>query len=200
MPCVALVASGGHTTLFYIKDFSKIKILGQTLDDACGEAFDKAARIMGMGYPGGPLIEKFAKGGDKHKIKFSCCGTSNEFDFSFSGIKTAVLYYLKNKHAGAKLKRDLAASFQESVIKALVRKSLSACQHYGVKNLLIGGGVIANSSLRQQFTESAGKIGVNCFFPDSSLCMDNAAMVAGLASYLYKQGARSNLNLNIEFN
>ena len=200
MPCVALVASGGHTTLFYIKDFSKIKILGQTLDDACGEAFDKVAKIMGMGYPGGPLIEKFAKGVDKHKIKFACCGTSNEFDFSFSGIKTAVLYYLKNKKAGAKLKKDLAASFQGSVINALVRKSLFACQHYGVKNLLIGGGVAANNSLRQQFTESAGKIGVNCFFPDRNLCMDNAAMVAGLAGYLYKQGARSNLNLNIEFN
>lgn len=200
MPCVALVVSGGHTTLFYIKDFSRIKIIGQTLDDACGEAFDKIAKIMGMGYPGGPEIEKLAKGANKHKIKFACCGTKNEFDFSFSGIKTAVLYSLRNKSVTAKSKKDLAASFQESAINALIKKSLLACTRYSVKNLLIGGGVVANSSLRQQFTESSRKGGINCFFPSINLCMDNAAMIAGLASYLYKQGRRSNLNLNIEFN
>ncbi len=200
LPCVALIVSGGHTTLFYIKDFSKIKIVGQTQDDACGEAFDKVAKIMGMGYPGGPLIEKIARGADKHKIRLACCGTSDEFNFSFSGIKTAVLYYLKDKKPGAKLKADLAACFQESVIKALVKKSLLACKHYGVKNLLLGGGVVANNPLRRQFTESAGESGTNCFFPDISLCMDNAAMVAGLGGYLYKKGARSNLNLNIDFN
>lgn len=200
LPCVALVVSGGHTTLFYIKNFSKIKILGQTQDDACGEAFDKVAKLMDMGYPGGPLIEKFAKGANKHKIKFACCGTEDEFGFSFSGIKTAVLYYLKDKKPGVKQKADLAASFQESVIKALIKKSLSACRRHGVKNLLLGGGVAANTALRQQFTESAKINGIKCFFPRIDLCMDNAAMVAGLAGYLYQQGARSSLNLNLEFN
>ena len=200
MPCVALIVSGGHTTLFYIKDFSTIKIVGQTQDDACGEAFDKVAKIMGMGYPGGPEIEKYALGANKHKIKFACCGTDDEFNFSFSGIKTAVLYALKDRKISVKLKKDLAASFQESAINALIRKSLSACKRYGVKNLLIGGGVVANSSLRQKFTQSSQQNTIKCFFPSMNLCMDNAAMVAGLASYLYKQGARGNLNLSIEFN
>ncbi len=200
MPCVALIVSGGHTTLFYIEDFSKIKTLGQTCDDACGEAFDKVAKIMGMGYPGGPLIEKLAKGANDRKIKFACCGTDNELDFSFSGIKTAVLYYLKDKKNGAKLKKDLAASFQESAINALIRKSLLACKRKNVKNLLIGGGVVANSCLRQKFAQSSKKNGINCFFPTINLCMDNAAMVAGLADYLYKKGLRSNLNLSMELN
>ncbi|MDD5465242.1 MAG: tRNA (adenosine(37)-N6)-threonylcarbamoyltransferase complex transferase subunit TsaD [Candidatus Omnitrophica bacterium] len=199
-PCAALVVSGGHTTLFYIEDFSKIKILGQTRDDACGEAFDKVAKIMGMGYPGGPLIEKLAKGANDRKIKFACCGTDNELDFSFSGIKTAVLYYLKDRKAGAKLKKDLAASFQESAINALVKKSLLACKRKGVKNFLVGGGVAVNSCLRQKFAVDFKKNGVNCFFPTVNLCLDNAAMVAGLADYLYKQGLRSDLNLNMELN
>jgi N6-L-threonylcarbamoyladenine synthase len=155
---------------------------------------------MGMGYPGGPLIEKIAKGADKHKVKFACCGTVDEFNFSFSGIKTAVLYYLKDKKIGTKLKADLAASFQESVIKALLSKSFAACKRYGVKQLLIGGGVVANNSLRAQFSASAKNSGIKCFFPDINLCMDNAAMVAGLAGHLFERGRRSDLNLNIEFN
>ena len=199
MPCVALVVSGGHTTLFYLKDFSRIQVLGETRDDACGEAFDKVAKIMGLDYPGGPLIEKLAKGGNRHKIKFACSGTDNELDFSFSGIKTAVLYYLKDKKAGVKLNQDLAASFQESAINALIRKSLLACKRKGVGELLVGGGVVANSCLRQKFTESSKLAGVNCLFPSIDLCMDNAAMVAGLADYLYKHGARSDLYLNTEF-
>jgi N6-L-threonylcarbamoyladenine synthase len=200
MPAVALIVSGGHTTLFYIKDFSKIEILGQTRDDACGEAFDKVAKIMGMGYPGGPLIEKLAKGADKFKIKFACSGTEGKLDFSFSGIKTAVLYYLKDKKTGMKLKKDLAASFQESALNVLTKKSLLACKQKNVKNLLLGGGVVANSCLRQKFNTGAKNKNINCYFPTINLCLDNAAMVAGLADYLYKKGLRSNLNLNIKFN
>jgi len=200
MPCVALIVSGGHTSLFYVEDFSKIKILGQTRDDACGEAFDKVAKIMGMGYPGGPLIEKLAKGADERKIKFACSGTENELDFSFSGIKTAVLYYLKDKKAGTQLRKDLAASFQESAVNALIKKSLLACKRKGVKNLLIGGGVAVNNCLRQKFAQESKKNGIDCFFPNIDLCLDNAAMVAGLADYLYKQGLRSKLSLNLEFN
>lgn len=191
MPVVALVVSGGHTSLFYIENFSKIQILGQTRDDACGEAFDKVAKIMGLGYPGGPLIEKIAKGADNHKIKFACWGMNTKLDFSFSGIKTAVLYYFKDKKPSLKLRKDLAASFQESAVNVLVKKSLLACKRKKAKNLLIGGGVAANSCLRQKFVSSAKAAGINCFFPPLNLCMDNAAMIAGLGGYLYKRGARS---------
>ena len=191
LPVIALVVSGGHTSLFYIKDFSKIQVLGQTRDDACGEAFDKVAKIMGLGYPGGPLIEKMAKGGNKHKIKFACWGMNSELDFSFSGIKTAVLYYLKDKKSGIKFKKDLAASFQESALNVLVKKALLACKRKNVKTLLIGGGVAANSCLRQKFMVSAKATGINCFFPEINLCMDNAAMIAGFGGCLYKHGVRS---------
>jgi len=200
-PCVALVVSGGHTSLFYVKDFSKIQVLGQTQDDACGEAFDKVAKIMGLGYPGGPLIEKLARGGNKHKIKFACSGTSDELDFSFSGIKTAVLYYLKDNPAKVKSKNvNLAASFQESAVSVLIKKSLLACKRKNARQLLIGGGVAANSYLRQKFIASSKEVGVDCFFPDIGLCMDNAAMVGGLAYFLYKQGARGSLYLNTQLN
>lgn len=198
-PCVALVVSGGHTSLFYVKDFSKIQVLGQTQDDACGEAFDKVAKIMGLGYPGGPLIEKLARDGNKHKIKFACSRTSNELDFSFSGIKTAVLYYLKNNKPAAKSRNaNLAASFQESVVDVLIRKSLLACKRKNAKQLLIGGGVAVNSYLRQKFISASKEAGVDCFFPGIGLCMDNAAMVGGLAYFLYKQGARDSLYLNTQ--
>lgn len=197
LPAVALVVSGGHTSLFYVKDFSKMQILGQTRDDACGEAFDKVAKIMGLGYPGGPLIEKIAKGGNNQKIKFACSGMDNELDFSFSGIKTAVLYYLKDKKQGTKLNKDLAASFQESAINVLVKKSLLACKRKKVSNLLIGGGVAANRCLREKFIASAKMAGVSCFFPDIKLCMDNAAMVAGFGTAIYKCRARSDLYLNM---
>jgi len=197
LPAAALVVSGGHTSLFYIKDFSHIQVLGQTRDDACGEAFDKVAKIMGLGYPGGPLIEKMAQGANKHKIKFSCSGMDAQLDFSFSGIKTAVLYYLKNKKPGIKLKKDLAASFQESVLNVLVKKSLLACKQKNVRNLLIGGGVAANDCLRQKFLTSAKAAGIKCFFPEIKLCMDNAAMIAGFGGCLYKHGSRSDLYLNM---
>lgn len=200
MPAVALIVSGGHTTLFYIKNFNNLQILGETRDDACGEAFDKVAKIMHLGYPGGPLIEKLAKGGDKNKIKFACSGTDHELDFSFSGIKTAVLYYLKNKKINLKLKKDLAASFQESALNTLIKKSILACKRKNIKNFLIGGGVVANGSLRQKFNDECDRHKIKCFFPAINLCMDNAAMVAGFAAYLYKKGNRSNLKLNLAYN
>jgi N6-L-threonylcarbamoyladenine synthase len=196
-PVVALVVSGGHTSLFYIKDFSRIQVLGQTRDDACGEAFDKVAKIMGLGYPGGPLIEKMAKGGNKHKIKFACWGMNSQLDFSFSGIKTSVLYYLKDHQPSIKLKKDLAASFQESVLNVLIKKSLLACKRKKVTRLLIGGGVAANGCLRQKLMASAKAEGIDCFFPEINLCMDNAAMIAGFGGCLYKHGARSDFYLNM---
>jgi len=201
LPAVALVVSGGHTSLFYIKDFSGIELLGQTQDDACGEAFDKVAKILGLGYPGGPLIEKLAgAGGNPDKIKFACSKTKGELDFSFSGIKTGVLYYLKGRKAGLGLKKDVAASFQGAVINTLVRKSLLACKIKNSRQVIIGGGVAANGSLRREFALASGQAGVKCFFPELKLCMDNAAMVAGLGAALYEKGLKSSLSLEIEFN
>ncbi len=200
LPFVALIVSGGHTTLFYVKDFDKIEILGETRDDACGEAFDKVAKILGLGYPGGPLIERLARRGDPDKIKFSCSNTDQPLDFSFSGIKTAVLYYVK-KHSiiSNQLVRDIAASFQESAIDTLIRKSLLACKLKKVNRLVIGGGVAANNRLRERFYSEADN-GLNIYFPHPKLCMDNAAMVAGFGYQLFKKGYKSGLDLNIDVN
>ncbi len=198
LPFVALVVSGGHTSLFYVRDFQKIEILGETQDDACGEAFDKVAKILGLGYPGGPPIEKLARYGDSKKIKFSCSGTRGQLDFSFSGIKTAVLYAVKNKRLSLAEKRDIAASFQGTVIDTLIKKSFLACKFKKVNRLVIGGGVAANNRLREKFYEAAKDEGINCYFPSRGLCMDNAAMVAGLGYQLFKKGLRSGLDLNAQ--
>lgn len=211
LPFIALVVSGGHTSLFYVRDFDKIEILGQTLDDACGEAFDKAAKILGLGYPGGPAIEKAALRGNPEKIRFNCSGAKNELDFSFSGIKTAVLYHVRDNLSQSNIRKqktenrrqeiaDIAASFQESVIDTLVLKSLSACKIKRVNRLVIGGGVAANNRLRDKLSQAARYSGVNCFFPPASLCMDNAAMVAGFGYQLFKKGYSSDLHLTAEFN
>jgi len=197
LPFVALVVSGGHTSLYYIQDFDKIEVLGQTQDDACGEAFDKVAKILGLGYPGGPIIEKLAQTGDKTKVRFNCSGTKNEMDFSFSGIKTAVLYYVKNKQLSVKQKQDLCASFQETVIDTLVKKATAACKLKKTNRLVIGGGVVANNRLREKFSEAASLHNLNCYFPKKILCMDNAAMVAGLGYQLFKKGYRSNMYLTM---
>ncbi|MDD5166884.1 MAG: tRNA (adenosine(37)-N6)-threonylcarbamoyltransferase complex transferase subunit TsaD [Candidatus Omnitrophica bacterium] len=199
-PFVALVVSGGHTNLFYVKSFDSIILLGSTLDDACGESFDKVAKILGLGYPGGPLIEQLAKKGNAQKIKFRCSGTKKQLDFSFSGIKTAVLYAARNKHLSENEKRDIAASFQESVIDTLIKKALLACKIKKVKSLVVGGGVVANNRLRKKFLEETEKNNLKVYFPPIGLCMDNAAMVAGLGYQLFKKGYRSDLYLNLDLN
>ena len=216
-PIVGLVVSGGHTSLFYLNDFKRIELLGSALDDACGEAFDKVARILGLGYPGGPDVERLAAKG-RPAIKFNCSDTNRPLDFSFSGIKTAVLYHVKgisrfgprrgegysrrgekeDLHS-AKLslrdKRDIAASFQEAVIGTLIKKSLLACRIKKTRTLAVGGGVALNNRLRERFSEEAGRAGINVIFPDRKLCMDNAAMVAGLAYRLFEKGFTGNLDL-----
>ena len=190
LPFVSLVVSGGHTSLFFVKDFKKIETLGQTQDDACGEAFDKVAKILGLTYPGGPLLEKLAKNGDPDKFKFRCSGTNNPLDFSFSGIKTAVLYLVKEKKLKEQDKKDISASFQETVIETLIQKSLLACSKKNCKRLILGGGVVANTRLRQKFQDAAARSGIKIYFPAQALCMDNAAMVAGLGFQLFKKKAR----------
>jgi len=196
MPFIALVVSGGHTSLFYLRDFDKIELLGSTYDDACGEAFDKVAKILGLGYPGGPLIEKLALKGNPKSVRFNCFGPKNSFDFSFSGIKTAVFYYVNNKNLSISEKQDICASFQEAVVDTLIRKSISACKLKKVNRLLLGGGVVANSYLRKKFTQAARENSLKCYFPPMALCMDNAAMVAGFGSRIFRKGYSSNLYLN----
>ncbi len=199
-PFVALVVSGGHTSLFYLGDWNKICLLGSTLDDACGEAFDKVAKILGLGYPGGPVIEKLAQSGNPKSIGFSCSNTQKPLDFSFSGIKTAVLYYVqkscKFQVAGFKIQNkkdkdrvaDICASFQETALNTLVKKSILACEIKNVQTLVIGGGVAANCTLREKFNSWSGNKKLKIIFPQKEFCMDNAAMVAGLGYQMFKKG------------
>ena len=195
LPFIALVISGGHTSLFHVEDFDKMKLLGSTLDDACGEAFDKVAKILGLGYPGGPLIEKLAKRGNTRKFKFLCSNTKKPLDFSFSGIKTAVLYQAKSSNSIPKA--DIAASFQEAAIDTLIKKSLLACKLKRINRLAVGGGVAANNKLREKFSAQMKAKDIACYFPSREFSMDNAAMVAGLGWQLFKKGCKSNLYLNV---
>ncbi|MFH1442157.1 MAG: tRNA (adenosine(37)-N6)-threonylcarbamoyltransferase complex transferase subunit TsaD [Candidatus Omnitrophota bacterium] len=215
LPFIALIVSGGHTSLFLVEDFDKIKLLGQTQDDACGEAFDKAAKILGLGYPGGPVIEKLSYKGNPGKIKFNCSDTKKPLNFSFSGIKTAVLYYVKKstvhspqttdkiKYYGLstmdhRLISDIAASFQEAVIDTLINKSLLACRMKKINKLVVGGGVAANNRLREKLFEKAKRGNIKVYFPEKILCMDNAAMIAGLGYQLFKKGYSSGMDLDID--
>jgi N6-L-threonylcarbamoyladenine synthase len=181
LPAVGLVVSGGHTSLFKVKSFTQFQLLGQTRDDAAGEAFDKVARILNLGYPGGPIIDRLAKEGKNEEIRFPQAPLKGTADFSFSGLKTAVLYYVR-KHQSDKnfSAAQVAYAFQESVVRTLVEKSLAACQKNRIKMLLIGGGVAANSALRHHLNLRAKEEGVEVHFPPLSLCLDNAAMIAGL--------------------
>ena len=187
LPAIGLVVSGGHTSLFYIDKKFNCKLLGSTLDDAAGEAYDKVAKILGLGYPGGPIIDRLAKKGDPEKIKFSCDGRSGSLDFSFSGIKTAVLYYVrKQKKLSKNLVCDIAASFQDAVVGSIVKKSMLACRTKKINTLIVGGGVISNSSLRDKLLQCSHLEGVKVYFPPVNLCVDNAAMVAGMGYYMYR--------------
>lgn len=188
-PFIGLVVSGGHTSLYLIKSVSDFKLLGQTSDDAAGEAFDKVAKILGLGYPGGPIIDRIAKGGNPNKIKFKCMSSDNSFNFSFSGIKTAVLYFVRGKWNKRRVKlADIASSFQQAVISALVNKSIAACKKMKIKSLVIGGGVSANSYLRERLCKEARLEKIKFYCPPKHLCLDNASMVAALGYKLYKEG------------
>ncbi len=192
-PFVGLVISGGHTRLCLVKDFDAFTTLGDTLDDAIGEAYDKVAKIMGMGYPGGPIIDRLAKKGNPNAIKFTCRPINGTFDFSFSGIKTAVLYYVReHKRAPA---TDIAASFQEAALKVIVKNCLKAMDVHKINTLVVGGGVSANSRFRQMISREAEFKKFKTYFPLLDLCSDNAAMIAGLAYRMFKKGARAALEV-----
>jgi len=165
------------------------------LDDAIGEAYDKVAKILGLGYPGGPTIDKLAKKGDPTSIRFTCRSINGGMDFSFSGIKTAVLYYVKaNSSKGMKSFSNIAASFQENALKVIMENSLRAMEKYNIKTLVIGGGVSANSRFRDMVSEKSRLKNFKAYFPPMELCSDNAAMIAGLGYRLYKKGNKGEKN------
>lgn len=198
-PLLCLVVSGGHSDLVYLPKRGEFKILGRTRDDAAGEAFDKIARAMGLGYPGGPLIDKLAQEGNPQAIQFPRAFLEEgSLDFSFSGLKSAVLNYLNrasmlNEEIN---KPDLAASFQRAVVEVLVEKALLAVKQTGVKTLLLAGGVAANQGLRELLQERATAVGCTLSYPPLNLCTDNAAMIAcaGYYKYLRKEFAPLTLN------
>lgn len=191
-PFISLVVSGGHTYLCKVNSYTYYEVIGKTLDDAAGESFDKVARKIGLGYPGGPKIDKLAKEGNKDAIDFPrVMLEKGSYDFSFSGLKTAVLNYAhKLEQRGEEVnKADLAASFQEAVVDVLVDKSMMLLKETGLKTLAVSGGVAANSRLKERLKEECDKEGIKFYHPSVILCTDNAAMIA-MAGYLnYKNGA-----------
>jgi len=201
-PFVGLVVSGGHTSLFRVDGFGRYKRLGQTRDDAAGEAFDKVAKLLGLGYPGGPIIDELSQRGNPRAIRFPRPSLGkNSFDFSFSGLKTAVVNYVKSNPEPAEgysedLIRDIVSSFQEAVVEVLVKKTLQAAQHEGLRRVVLSGGVAANRHLRERIKEEASLQKVKVYIPSPSFCTDNAAMV-GVVGYEYlKRGIQSPLSLN----
>ncbi len=202
-PFIGLVVSGGHTALFYCRDSYKQKLLSQTQDDAVGEAFDKVAKILKLGYPGGPVVERTAKlsqGRERVKLPKTFLG-KDSLDFSFSGIKTAVLYYARKSKNVDDEAADICYSFQETVIDELVEKAMRAAELYKVKSIVVGGGVAANTRLREKFTDAVRfSGGIKVYFPEKKYCTDNAAMVGVLGEQLYKRGHRSDLYLSAEPN
>ena len=196
-PFLCLVVSGGHSHLVYVKDYGDYEVMGRTVDDAAGEAFDKVARALGLGYPGGPLIDKAAKEGNETAISFPIAQLKNgELNFSFSGIKTAVLNYLNHQRQKGLsiIIEDVAASFQKAVVDALAENSLKAAKVKKVKTIAVAGGVAANSRLRQELTERAASE-FDVKFPPMILCTDNAAMIACTGYYRYLMGDRSDMTL-----
>ncbi len=200
-PYIALLVSGGHTALYHVKGLGEYRLLGRTRDDAAGEAYDKVAKLLGLEYPGGPVLDKLAQEGNPGAVKFPR-GRLEGYDFSFSGLKTAVrnhiaLFRSKDKGLDPGLNiRDIAASFQAAVVDTLVDKTMLAAAESGVGKIVVAGGVAANSLLRQRMKEETDKRGITLYLPAMGLCIDNAAMIA-LAGYLhFKRGEMSSLDLN----
>lgn len=197
-PFITLIVSGGHTHLVEVKDYGEYEILGRTRDDASGEAFDKIARAMGLGYPGGPIIDRLAKLGNKHAIEFPRAHMDEEYDFSFSGLKSAVLNYLNAKKMKNEeiIVEDVAASFQEAVVEVLSSKAIKAALDKNYKTIALAGGVACNSSLREKITEMAKEHGIDIKYPPLVLCTDNAAMIGCAGYYSYMNGRRDDMSLN----
>lgn len=202
-PFVSLVVSGGHTFIVHVKDYGVYEVIGQTRDDAAGEAYDKVARALGLGYPGGPKIDKLAREGNPDSIAFPKSNFHDKsLDFSFSGVKSAVLNYLnKAKMQNVEVnKADVAASFQKAVIEVLKDNVMETCKSRNVKKIAIAGGVASNSALRETIMNAASKKGIEVLFPAPVLCTDNAAMIGSAAYFNLVNGKISDLNLNAKPN
>ena len=189
-PFIALLVSGGHSSLFSVREWGDYELLGQTLDDAAGEAFDKVARFLGLGYPGGPVIDKLSRNGDRKAVDFPRAMLRDGYDFSFSGLKTAVVRHVRRiEAAGEKaVKADVAASFQEAVVDVLVTKVLRACEDLGVRRVAMGGGVAANSRLRERLGTDVMERGIDLCIPPMDLCVDNGAMIAAAGHFRLRRG------------
>jgi N6-L-threonylcarbamoyladenine synthase len=196
-PFVALVVSGGHTTIYRVENFHRFTVLGQTRDDAAGEAFDKAAKLLDIGYPGGVVIDRLARQGSRAAFAFPR-GMRDSLDFSFSGLKTSLLTLLKKRRAPFAPEElpDLAASYQEAICDVLVEKTLRAAAAVSAKRVVICGGVAANSRLRARFGEDAAAAGIEVFMPPPVLCTDNAAMIAVVGTHRLEAGGRDGWDLN----
>ncbi|TDO86130.1 O-sialoglycoprotein endopeptidase [Halanaerobium saccharolyticum] len=186
-PLICLTISGGHTDLLYFEDLRGYQILGRTIDDAAGEAFDKISRFLGLGYPGGPAIEKAARSGDRDAIDFPRADLGDSYDFSFSGLKTAVMNHVHNEEQrGNEIdQNDLAASFQEAVVDSLASNLIKAVREYKVESVVISGGVAANQRLREVIAERLKEHNLELYYPPLELCTDNAAMIGAVAYYQY---------------
>jgi N6-L-threonylcarbamoyladenine synthase len=202
-PCVALVVSGGHTSLHVSRSETEHELVGSTLDDAAGEAFDKVAKLLGLGFPGGPIIEKTAKGHDPSRTPFARTLLGDDsLDFSFSGVKTSVLYRVRGQDAkhpralSAQETGEVCAAFQEAVVDVLVEKTMRAVDRFGMRRVAVGGGVACNGRLREKMAEACRGRGAACHFPPPAFCTDNAAMIAGLGYHHARQGRFDDLALD----
>ena len=197
-PFLALVVSGGHTALLKVTSYNSFELMGQTRDDAAGEAFDKIARVMGLPYPGGPEIERLAIGGNPNALVFPVAKLDAPYEFSFSGVKSAVINYLHKEEQGKREvnRSDVAASFQQAIINALCKETVAALKETGYKKVVLAGGVSANKTLQTELAKAAKKVGAELVHPTAILCTDNAVMIACRGYFMYKAGVRSPLDLN----
>ena len=197
-PFICLVASGGHSHIVNVKSYTEFEIIARTRDDAAGEAFDKVARVLGLGYPGGPLIDSLAKKGNENAIAFPRVKMSDSLDFSFSGVKTAVINYIHNAEQKGEviIPEDVAASFQNAVTDVLCEHTIKAAEAAKSNIITLAGGVASNSALRSKMTELANKKGIDVLYPSPILCTDNAAMISCCGYYKFINGEFSELSLN----